>query len=232
MDGSGDAFPNSETLFRQALSEADPVPSLLQLLDAHPGWRSMRDLVFAYFDEVEQNPSRAQKLASVLARLSESPASASQPIKEILCRELCDSHFKLPRDDEVKEYGPNNTWLLESLLSGMSLHYGLACCADQLGSIDDGLNPPIFGARDPELVMGTCIQILLGGHVLVSEMAGTYRKTAESIAKKLKKHKAAGAVTEPNALRVLELTITYAEAGLKPEHSRLDVWELLFPASA
>jgi len=34
-------------------------------------------------------------------------------------------------DNEVKEYGPKNTYLLSSLLSGLSLKHGLTATSDQ-----------------------------------------------------------------------------------------------------
>jgi len=209
MSESADAFPNSDQLFQQAFADPDPVPALLKLLNEHPIYKSVRDLVFVYFDEIERNPSRGQALASSLVRLGKSPDAPtynSSTLSEALWVELRDAHFKLPRDEEVTEYGPKNTYLLDSLLSGLSLQHNLASGGDQLASIDDGLDAPKNGSEESEvLVVGACIQLLMSGSTLLAEDVGTYRKTAEEVAKKLKDQKAGGVVKDPHAIKVLEV---------------------------
>ena len=56
------------------------------------------------------------------------------------------------------------------------------------------------------LVVGACIQLLLHGSVLTTETAGTYRRSAEVVAKNLKDQKVAGTVKDPHAIQVLEVS--------------------------
>jgi len=70
---SEEAFPNADHLFDQAFAAADSVPLLLQLLNQYPTYLAVRDLVVSYAEAVDEGPSRAQSLASALARVRDSP---------------------------------------------------------------------------------------------------------------------------------------------------------------
>ncbi|KAF9531787.1 hypothetical protein CPB83DRAFT_848738 [Crepidotus variabilis] len=231
---SDEAFPNSEQLFKQAFATADPAPALLKLLREHPIYDTVQELVIYYTEAVEEQPLRGKLLASTLARVSVSPDAPNfetDPLASLIDRELADQHFKVIHGNtEVKEYGPKNTYLLDSLLSGLSLKYNLTSTSDQLAAIDDGLDTPSGSEKAELLVVGACIQLLFYGSKIVTDEAGSYKKKASTVAQKLKDHKVAGTVKNPHAVQVLELTISNAEAGFKPEDDREDAWDLLFPA--
>ena len=180
---------------KQAFAAVDPVPLLLQLLPTYP---AIHDLVGYYFEAVREHPSRGQSLASALVRVGHSPDA---PILEqdklfhLIDTELADIHFKyLCDDDRTKEYGPDNVYLLDSLLSGLSLKHGLTATPDMYGAIDHGLNASRC-SEDPEaLVMRTCIQLLLHSFGITFGMAGCFRNQPEKVVKKLKAKKKAGTV--------------------------------------
>jgi hypothetical protein len=206
---SDEAFPNSDHLFQQAFASTDPVPLLLQQLIEHPVHPAVLDLVVSYTEAVEENPSRGQSLASALARLAkadDAPTFETDTLSSLINRELADQHFKvLYGNSEVKEYGPKNTYLLDSLLSGLSLKYELTSTSDQYAAIDDGLDAPHGSEKSEVLVVGACIQLLLHGSEVVTKAAGSYKKQAGKVAKKLKRQKMAGTVKDPHAIHVLEV---------------------------
>ena len=74
-------------LFQQAFAEADPAPSLLQVVKDHP----------TYKEAVEENPSRGRVLASALAKLD----ALSDDIDGELARAV---HFHADFANEVKDY--------------------------------------------------------------------------------------------------------------------------------
>jgi len=231
-----EAFPNADHLFDQAFAATDPVPLLLQLLKQYPTYIAVRDLVISYIEAVEEDPSHGQSLASALARMCDSPDAptfGTDTLSSYINRVLADHHFKvIYGNNEVKEYGPKNTFLLDSVLSGLSLKHGLTATSDQYAFIDDGLDAPHNSDQSEVLVVGACIQLLLHGSEIVTEFAGSYRKTAKIVAKKLKAQRVAGTVKDPHAIKVLELAILHAETGLKLENDRDDAWALLFPSKS
>jgi len=235
---SDSAFPNAEHLFQQAFAAADPEPLLLQLLKEHPTYPAVRDLVVYYTIAVEEDPSRGQSLASALTRLAKAADSLDTPIfgptetlSSLINHALADQHFKvIYGTTRVTEYGPKNTYLLDSLLSGLSLKHGLTATSDQYAAIENGLDAPHGSDNSEVLVVGACVQLLLHGSKIVTEAAGSYRKSAEAVAKKLKDQMVPGTVKDPHAIQVLGLTISHAETGFKPENDRDDAWALLFPS--
>lgn len=208
---SDEAFPNAEHLFQQAFAAQDPAPLLLHILTSkvHPTYLALRDLVFHYVKAVGNDPYNAQRLASALARIIHSPDApffGQDSISGLLSRELADTHFKVIYD-KAKVYGPKNPYLLDSLLSGFSFKYNLTSSPDMHGHIEDGLNAP-RGSKDSKselLVVGTCIQLLIHGSVLTTELAGSYQRRPEKVAEKLKSHKTAKTVKDPLAIEVLEV---------------------------
>jgi len=204
-----EAFPNADNLFHQAFAATDPVPLLLDLLKQYPTYLAVRDLVLSYTGAVEEDPSRGQSLASALARLGDSPDAPTfetDTLSFYISHVLADHHFKvLYGNYEVKEYGPKNTFLLDSLLSGLSLKHGLTATADQYAAIDDGLDAPHGLDKSEVLVVGACIQLLLHGSEIVTEFAGSYRKKAKIVAEKLKAQRVAGTVKDLHAIQLLEV---------------------------
>ena len=218
---SDEAFPNAERLLQQAFAAEDPAPLLLQLLKEYPIYPAVRDLVVFYTEAVEDDPYRGQSLASALARVANSPDAptiGTVTLSSLINRELADQHFKViySGDSEVKEYGPKNTYLLDSLLSGLSLKHRLTSTSDMYAAIFSGLDAWPGSNKSEVLVVGACIQLLLHGSEVVTEVAGSYRRSAEAVALGLKAQKAAGTVTDPHAIQVLEVwTIIFMLKGNK-----------------
>ncbi|KAF8887451.1 hypothetical protein CPB84DRAFT_1786860 [Gymnopilus junonius] len=208
----GDDDSETDHRFEQAFAAVDPEPLLLQILKDHPFYITVRDLAIYYVEAVEENPSRGGYLASVLVKVAESPEAplfTPDTVSSFIDRTLADHHFKvIYGDHRVKDYGPKNTYLLDSFLSGLSFKYSLTSTSDQLAAIHEGLDAACGSSESEILVVGTCIQLLLHGSELVTERAGTYRRSPE------------------------ELAISLADTGFKPENDRDDVWSLLFPPKA
>lgn len=236
-----DAFPNSEQIFTDAFALPDPAPELLKLIKAHPKYHTVVDLLVTYTIIVEENPSRASSLAASLARVCDSdppdaPIIAGSSLAELFSDKLVNLHSKgFAFDDDIfgqtndMVFGPTNEYLTASLLSGMSFKYNLASSSDQYGTIMVGLDAPCDRSSISEVrVIGSCIQLLINGSEIVPS-GGSYFRSANAIANKLKGQKAAGTVKNPNALKVLELTISHAETGFKKENDMDNVWDLLFP---
>ncbi|KAF9524613.1 hypothetical protein CPB83DRAFT_909813 [Crepidotus variabilis] len=233
-----EAFPNSEQLFQQALVSRDPVPDLLHLLKTHPTPSAVNDLIIAYTDLIDAEPHRGPSLATALVRLSHSidaPKLGDSTLRDAIHDDLEDRHFRSSSGLDNTIFGPKNQYLIDSLLSGLSLRDGWASSKEQYAAFQAGLNSPSNkevskGSESSEvLVMGTCIQLLLCGYAFVTEMAGSYQMKKEVVASKLRMHKEGGTVKDPRAIPVLELALLHAESGLKPENNRDDVWALLFP---
>jgi hypothetical protein len=206
-----DPIPNAEHLFPQAYAATDPVPLLLQILKDHPTFLAVRGVVVYYAQAVKKDPSRAQSLASALVRLRDSPDPPSfEPatLPSVLASELANFHFKtLYGNHKVTEYGPKNTHLLESLLSGFSFKYGLTLSPDMYGVINEGLDVPPGEDGSEEWVVGACIQLLLHGSGIAtkSDSRGHQEMRPEVLASKLKAQAVAGTVKDPHAIRLLEV---------------------------
>lgn len=187
-----------ERLFQQAFAAKDPAPFLLHVLKNHPTSFAIQDLVFSYFNAVRNDPYRAQDLASALARVinsTDAPSFGNYPLSAHLSRELAGAHFKLFEIDT--KYGPKNSHLINSLLSGFSFKYKLCCSPDMDGFIGEGLKAP-HGEESEVLVIGACIQLLIHG-------SGTDQGEPGEVSKKLKEQKMAETVKDPHALEVLEV---------------------------
>ena len=224
-----EAFPNAEHIFQQAFAAQDPAPLLLQILKEHPTYIAIRDLVIHYTEAVENDPYNAKTLASALARIIHSPDAPSfgppqnsDSLDDLLYSELGDTHFKVIHDkDAAIKYGPKNSHLLDSLLSGFSFKFKLTSSSDMFGSLTDGLNAPC-GSKDSELlVVGTCIQLLIHGSVLTTEVAGTYKQRPEKVAQKLKAHKTAETVKDHHAIEVLEVQLFFLLYIVKKHNNSL-----------
>lgn len=206
---SDEAFPNSEQLFQQAFSSPDPTTPLLQLLNDHQTYSAVQELVIYYTEAVEQNPYRGPLLAAALASVRDSadaPIYGADSLSSLINRELADQHFKNDYgSNEVVAYGPKNTYLLDSFLSGLSLKYKLTSTSDQWAAIHDGLNAPHSSSKSEALVVGSCIQLLLKGSDIATDVAGSYQLSAGTVASKLRAQKTAVTVRNPHANQVLEV---------------------------
>ncbi|KAF9528880.1 hypothetical protein CPB83DRAFT_853365 [Crepidotus variabilis] len=231
-------YDPTDLLFQQAFTAADPVAALLQLLNDDPVHRSPRDVIYAYVDKVDENPYQAQALTSILLKLrQESPPNVprfSQGMTILIHDELVGLFYNHSREPEITTYGPKNGHLLNALICGLSLQHDLAKGGDELYMLFEALNAPHDGSEESEvLVVGACIQLLMGGHallpILLYKEPGGYRATPEEIAAKLRNQRCC--VKDPRAIKVLDLAISHAESGMKAENSVEDVWSLLFPQS-
>ncbi|KAF4614850.1 hypothetical protein D9613_002973 [Agrocybe pediades] len=235
---SDESVPNAEQVFKQAFAAADPAPHLLKLLKEYPTYATVKDLIVSYTEAVEEDPSRAQAHAAAISKVAtsaEAPTIGSETLWSLVNSELADQHFKVAYgDDEITQFAPNNTYLLDSLLSGLSLKYGLTSTGDMYAAIGNGLDAPEDGTtRSQVLLAGACIQILLAGSKLAAEGAGSYRTSPEAVAGKLKAQKTANTMKDPHAARVLELAISHAGSGLNPANDTADdVFALLFPSKS
>ncbi|KAH6906339.1 hypothetical protein BKA70DRAFT_1287291 [Coprinopsis sp. MPI-PUGE-AT-0042] len=231
---SDEAFPNAEELFAQAVTSPNPLESILDLLHKHPTHDAVLELVVAYTGAVETNPALGPTLASALSQIGDyqpSPDAAAIPLGGILNETLADHHFKwIGCRDGPHTWGPENRHLLESYLSGLSLKHNLTTTGDMLTEVERGLDATPQTPHAQEVVVGACIQLLLAGSSFTSEAeAGTYKKTPQEIAAKLKAQEQSGVVKEPNAARILNLTIKHAENGFE-EAVTEDVFATLFSA--
>ena len=207
---SDEAFPDAESIFHQAFAAVDPAPRLLQVLNEHPTYPAARDLVMFYFDAVAKDPSRAQPLASALITIGRSPDAPTygrETLYVLFAKELARTHFKYYDEDDIhKEYGPTNEYLLDCLLSGLSLKLGLTVTTEMYSTIVDGLKAPRWRRCCSEvMVVGSCIQLLLSGPAITTKSAGPYKKSPKEVAEELKAQKKRGIVKDPHAIQVLDV---------------------------
>jgi len=203
------AFHNAEKLFRSAYALADPTPELLNLIRAHPTELAIRDLLVYYFEAVEGNPSRAYALTSVLVTLRDSPDAPVIEDGSTLTQAFYDRlHDLIPRgfdfDKDNRTFGPTNTYLVNCLLSGLSLKYNLTSSTDQYGEIRKGLNTHGNSSTSELLVIGACIQLLTNGSGIVPT-GKPFIHSANEVATKLRSQQSAGRVKESKALELLEV---------------------------
>ncbi|KAF9483736.1 hypothetical protein BDN70DRAFT_918142 [Pholiota conissans] len=233
---SDEAFPNSEQLFRSAFDQPNSPSELLKLIKEHPTYPAVVDLLVYYTCVAEENPTRAEALASILLQVRDAPdapiINTDLTLMEVFSRKLADLHGRgLEVDDDTKTLGPSNTFLTGSLLSGLSFKYQLTSCSDQYGAILDALDVNPSSPTTEVLVTGACIQLLTAGSEIIQHST-SYFKSADEVATKLKAQKTAGAVKDANALKLLELANWHAETGFKKENDINNVWERLFPSQA
>ena len=200
-------FTNAVDLFQQAFVAGDPTHSLLYLLNKHPTYAAVKYLVIAYFEAVRKDPFGAQSFASTLVAISNSPDAPTfkqETLLDILADELAGMHFKFYGSrDRANELGPTNKHLLDCLLSGLSLRFELTYTNDMYATI-------VHGLADSEgcsevVVVGSCIQLLLSGSAITTELADPYRRSSKEVAKKLKAQREGGIVKDPRAIQVLEV---------------------------
>jgi hypothetical protein len=210
---SNDAFPNAEQLFRDAFALPDPAPELLRLIKAHPTYAAVMDLLVHYTAVVQGNPSRANALALALVAVRDSPdapVTDADALDELFSRQLADLHSRgfdfldNPRNHNMGIV-PTNTFLLTSLLSGLSIKYDLTDSSDQYGTLWEGLDADDSNSSISEVrVIGACIQLLTSGSIIIRK-SEEYIQSADEALTKLKAQKARGTMKDSNALQLLEV---------------------------
>ncbi|KAF9477247.1 hypothetical protein BDN70DRAFT_881402 [Pholiota conissans] len=135
------SFPNSERLLRTAFAQPNPSSALLDLIKQNPTYPAVVDLVLTYTTLVDENPTRAEALASILLHVRDAPDSdaptsiSGLPIPEIFSCELADIHeHDLRVNDATKTLGPSNFFLTSSFLSGLSFKHELTSAVVNTGS--------------------------------------------------------------------------------------------------
>ena len=206
-----DSFPNAEKLFRDAFFLPDPAPMLLELIKAHPTYAAVMDLLEHYTAFVQEHPSRANTLALALVAVrdsSDAPLINGHTLFDLFYRELADllslgfySTDNSHNDNE--NFVPTNTFLLTSLLSGLSIKYNLTDSSDQYGNIWESLNVKHEWSTSEVRVIGACIQLLTSGSIIIQN-SKPYIQSAMEATTKLKAQRFKRTVKDPNALRLLE----------------------------
>ncbi|KAH9484647.1 hypothetical protein JR316_0004129 [Psilocybe cubensis] len=222
-----------EDLIENAFEEIDPAPSLIRIINNHPGYEDIEFLIVdAYIRAIERMPSRGYALPKALKKLEAISADIDNDLASTVYFNADFSNV------EASEYGPKNKFLMHSFISGLSIKHNLAQTTTMYALIEKGLDPDgarqkcesFSGITNEIFVVGACIQVLLAGSVLISESAGpNYRTTADIVARQLKSRMEEGVVKEKHAHAVLELAIAHADSGLLANNDRDDVWTLLFP---
>jgi hypothetical protein len=132
----------------------------------------------------------------------------------IIYRRLADLHsqgFEFDKDTKILE--PTNTFLTNSLTSGLSFRYNLVTSPDQYGAIVDGLDVDDRQPASEVLVISACIQLLTAGSAAYMK---AYFPSANDVATKLKAQRAAGRVKNANGAKLSEVC-----CRLSPQKYRL-----------
>ena len=98
---------------------------------------------------------------------------------------------------------PIYLYLIDCLLSGLSLKHDLSSSHHQYFEVRDGLDCHGKSSIDELWVIGACIQLLTIGSKIVSEKMFNY--SANEVATKLRFYQSAGTVKELNAQKLLEV---------------------------
>lgn len=127
------SFLNAKQLFGSAYAFSNPAPKLLKLIKAHPSYHTVSDLLDYYIYVVQKNPYRANELAFWMVCISESrdvPNIGYDSFGAAFDRALADRHcWGFERNKRTETFGPTNTYLINSLLSGLSLKHRLTNCS-------------------------------------------------------------------------------------------------------
>ena len=171
----------------------------MNLINAYPTEAAVEDLLFYYTDAVEEDPSRAYALTSVLVALRD--CSSLAMAFHVTLADLYSQSFYL--DDDDNTLSPTNTYLIDCLLSGLSSKHNLSSSHDQYFEVRDGLDCHGDSSIYELWVIGACIQLLTIGSKIVSEKMFNY--AANEVATKLRSQQSAGTVKELNAQKLLEV---------------------------
>ena len=210
---SNDAFLNTEQLFCDAFALPNPAPELLKLIKVHPTYAAVMHLLVCYTAVVQRNPSCANALALALVAVRDSPDAPvidDDPLEDLSSRQLADLHSRgfdslhNPCNDNMGIV-PANTFLLTSLLSGLSIKYDLTESPDQYGTLWQGLDANDSNSSISEVrVIGACIQLLTSGSIIIRNSEGN-TQSADEVVTKLKAQRSREAVKDSNALQLLEV---------------------------
>ena len=214
-----ESFPNAEAAFRHAFNQLDPTSKLIELVRAHPQHLTILDLVSVYTELTAEHPTQVDKYARALVNLRNSNETiaacdefgnpAQREIGAVLNRELAGLHsgdLVFAKDPLVT---PSNDYLVASLLSAVSLKYGLCDSPGQVGAILQGLyfKDKQYRSNDRAtyevLVLGACLQLLVSGSYLYGP-AGTDVGRVD-VVKALEAIKGGGIVTNGNGVELLEV---------------------------
>lgn len=206
-----ESFPNAEASFRDAFTQLDPAPKLLELIKVHPTAAAITDLVSIYFELAAEDPTQLSRYAEALAIIQATETTildAADPfgnlgerkISLILYTILAEFHSG---DLFVQDASiiPSNDYLVASLFSAVSLKYRLTDSPAQVGSIRHGLH--YKGGYDTRevLVLGSCLQLLVAGSYLYGPGGTDIGK--DNISAALEAVKADRVVKTPNGQRLL-----------------------------
>jgi hypothetical protein len=205
----------TQKLIYRAFALSNPTSELLTFIELDPTYDTVARILSCYIEMAHKDPYCAKDLAMSLSNVSRSESVQSiringyYSIGGVFNEELVGYHsdgFVLNKDNET--FGPTNTYLIASLLSGLSLKHNLTCFSDQFTTIEDGLNIIDNTLPNSEvLVIGTCIQLLTAGSEIVQipGLSESYLQLIQSAARKLETQKSLGTVKNCNALEVLEV---------------------------
>jgi len=107
-------------------------------------------------------------------------------------------------DIDNKSFLPTNTFLLTSLLSGLSIRYELTDFSDQYGNIWESLDADDNSLTSEVRVIGACIQLLTSGSKIIRR-SKPYIQLANEATTLLKAQKSKGIVKNSNTVQVLEV---------------------------
>ena len=206
-----EAFPNAERAFRDAFNHPDPVPKLLELVTAHPDYPAILDLVVVYMELVGESPTQFDKFAGALVKLQHSKGitvagcdAFGNPEQFEIAHALYDHLLGIHSGSLVvatdPSVTPTNQYLIDSLLSAISIKYRL--CNAHSPAVANGLDHKPKRYRQV-YVLGTCLQLLMSGSYLYGP-AGTEVGTDDVLAT-LEKIKRSRVVKDANGQRLLEV---------------------------
>ena len=206
-----EAFPKAESAFRDAFNQPDPAPKLLELITTHPDTSAILDLVVVYMELVGESPTQFDKFAGALVKLQNAKGITvasgdglgnltQLEIADALYDKLLDIHtgnLVVARDRYVT---PSNQYLIDSLLSAISIKYRL--CDTHSDAILHCLrHTPKRNAQ--VYVLGACLQLLMSGSYLYGP-TGTEVGTDDVLAT-LEKIRESRVVKHPKGQRLLEV---------------------------
>jgi hypothetical protein len=200
-----EAFPNAESAFRDAFNQPDPAPKLLELITAHPDVEAIGDLILVYTELVGE----FDKFAAALVKLQHSKGITVAGLDRIgnqsqleigyaLSEQLHDHHAGSLVRPSNPFVTPSNEYLINSLLSAISIKYKL-CGSHTAVDLHD--LPKIYRQV---YIVGACLQLLMSGSYLYGP-TGT-EVGSDDVLATLEKVKESRVVKDPDGRRVLEVS--------------------------
>ena len=199
-----------EELCKPTLLAPNVLESISSLLGEQPTAEIVFSLVIEYTILAADEPFRAPAIAAALAEVVHGhQGSNNASLASWLYEDLADQHIKgLLSQDGPHSWGPENSYLIESYLSGLSLKYDLTSTKEMLGAVTDGLEAVPKTPYAQELIVGACLQLLLAGKLFTSEVTAgpNYYRSATFIASKLRIQQRLGIVENADAARILDVS--------------------------